>query len=288
MRWMLVSRSSFEKPRPFERWVRTVSPSRYSTTSPRRSSSGRRGAAIVVLPEPESPVNQRVKPPAGTTVRLGVLVPRRLLGHGVSLQRSVDAAFELVGAGPAAGPLLLVGVVGRVQGCSRSTDSPSSCSGLYGNLVDGDVRPDALLVPVGERVHLPDAVALRPLDLRRRRAARRLVAADAGDPGTVGLERLDQRLDLADVAAAVGIALPEVRAFAAVLLGDRDHLGADQLEAVALDQPVAGLVASRGRRAPCRARRRRSSSPSSETMCTSTDDCFCQEQVRQSWSPNSS
>src|SRR5215218_961573 len=29
------------------------------------------------------------------------------------------------------------------------------------------------------------------------------------------------------------------------------------------------------------------SSPSSETMCTSTDDCFCQEQVRQSCSPNS-
>src|SRR5438132_8961517 len=26
---------------------------------------------------------------------------------------------------------------------------------------------------------------------------------------------------------------------------------------------------------------------SSETMCTSTDDCFCQEQVRQSLSPNS-
>src|SRR3954454_19931078 len=29
------------------------------------------------------------------------------------------------------------------------------------------------------------------------------------------------------------------------------------------------------------------SSSSSETMCTSTDDCFCQEQVRQSLSPNS-
>src|SRR5512133_2006568 len=30
------------------------------------------------------------------------------------------------------------------------------------------------------------------------------------------------------------------------------------------------------------------SSPSSETMCTSTDDCFCHEHVRQSLSPNSS
>src|SRR5919201_3193250 len=30
------------------------------------------------------------------------------------------------------------------------------------------------------------------------------------------------------------------------------------------------------------------SSPSSATMCTSTEDCFCQEQVRQSRSPNCS
>src|SRR5512133_2931635 len=29
-------------------------------------------------------------------------------------------------------------------------------------------------------------------------------------------------------------------------------------------------------------------SPSSLTMCTSTDDCFCHEQVRQSLSPNCS
>src|SRR5919204_5340362 len=28
-------------------------------------------------------------------------------------------------------------------------------------------------------------------------------------------------------------------------------------------------------------------SPSSETMCTSTDDCFCHEQVRHSFCPNS-
>ena len=50
MRSMFVSRSSFEKPRPFERCVRTVSPSRYSTTWPRCSSSGPTRCAIVVLP----------------------------------------------------------------------------------------------------------------------------------------------------------------------------------------------------------------------------------------------
>src|SRR5439155_1276061 len=49
MRSMFVSRSSFEKPRPFDSRVRTVSPSRYSTTSPRRPSSGPTRWAIVVL-----------------------------------------------------------------------------------------------------------------------------------------------------------------------------------------------------------------------------------------------
>ena len=40
-----------------------------------------------------------------------------------------------------------------------------------------------------------------------------------------GRERLDQRLDLPDMAAAVRVGLPEVRSLALVLLGDRDHLG---------------------------------------------------------------
>ena len=57
-----------------------------------------------------------------------------------------------------------------------------------------------------------------------------------------GRERLDERLDLADVAAAVGIGLPEVRALPLVLLGDRDDLRPDQGEAVALDEPLARLV----------------------------------------------
>src|SRR5947207_6237873 len=72
---MCVSRSSFEKPSPFERCIRTLSPSRYSTTSPRRSSSGPTRCAIVVLPE------------------IGRLLPRLLLrrdrgrDHGPALTR---------------------------------------------------------------------------------------------------------------------------------------------------------------------------------------------------------
>src|ERR1044072_6342566 len=59
---MLVSRSSFEKPSPLERFSRTMSPSRISSLEPRSRSAVSRIPEIVVLPAPESPVNQRVKP----------------------------------------------------------------------------------------------------------------------------------------------------------------------------------------------------------------------------------
>src|SRR5919204_1578233 len=132
---------------------------------------------------------------------------RRCAPSFVSLRVRVDAALELVGAGPAACALLLVG-----RDRPRAADAADRAvaglvQGIEGDLVDADVRPDPLLVPVGQRVHLPDAVARRPLELRRRGAARRLVAADPGNPPRVRRERALERLDLPDVAAAIGVAL---------------------------------------------------------------------------------
>src|ERR687893_2503103 len=59
---MFVSLSSREKPRPLERLVRTMSPSRTSTLPNLCLSSLSTISAIVVLPAPESPVNHSVKP----------------------------------------------------------------------------------------------------------------------------------------------------------------------------------------------------------------------------------
>ena len=56
------SRSSFENPSPFERFVRTTSPSSSSTRWPRRRSSSLTSVEMVDLPAPERTVNQRVKP----------------------------------------------------------------------------------------------------------------------------------------------------------------------------------------------------------------------------------
>src|ERR1044072_9340077 len=62
MRLMFVSLSSLENPSPFDKFVRTSSPSRTSTRKPRARSSGTSLPASVVLPAPESPVSHRTNP----------------------------------------------------------------------------------------------------------------------------------------------------------------------------------------------------------------------------------
>src|SRR5437016_1127213 len=62
MRRILVSRSSFEKPSPLLKLVRTSSPSSTSTFKPRSRKMGASASVSVVLPAPERPVNHNVKP----------------------------------------------------------------------------------------------------------------------------------------------------------------------------------------------------------------------------------
>src|SRR4029450_11790629 len=126
------------------------------------------------------------------------------------LQRGlfVNPALELVGTGPPARALLFV--LGDRPGAGNAADRAVTrlVQRVVRNLVHRDVCPDTLLVPIGERVHLPDAVALRPLELRRLGAARRLVATNARDPSVVRLERRKQGLDPADVAAHGAVPVP--------------------------------------------------------------------------------
>src|SRR5918998_3751952 len=62
MRNTFILRSSLEKPRPLDRLVRTMSPSRTSTLRPLSLSSLSTISATVVLPAPERPVNHNVNP----------------------------------------------------------------------------------------------------------------------------------------------------------------------------------------------------------------------------------
>src|SRR2546421_1817098 len=183
IRSMLVSRSSFEKPRPFDRCSRTSSPSSHSTSRPLRSSSGRTSAAIVVLPAPLKPVNHNVNP----------LVIRLLDQRCVD----VDPAFELVAAGPPPGAFVFAGGDGTRARNAADRRIALVVQRVVRNLVDVDVRLDALRVPIHDRLHLPHAVPVRPLDLLGLRARRRLLASDPRDPRVVSGERAFERLDLA-------------------------------------------------------------------------------------------
>src|ERR687886_2392971 len=149
-------------------------------------------------------------------------------------QRGVDmdAALELVRAGPAPGPLVLAGR--DRAGARHAADRRVAAivERVVRDLVDVDVGLDALGVPVDERLDLPDAVPLRPLHLLRVRPRRALLAPDAGDPGAVRGERAFERLDLPDVATAVGVGRPEA-------VGRIDRPERPQLEAVTVDEPVA-------------------------------------------------
>src|SRR6266508_2588336 len=181
MRSMFVSRSSFEKPRPLDRCSRTSSPSSHSTRRPRRSSSGRTSSAMVVLPAPDSPVNQSVKPLPSAAAWSSR--PRSGPVEGVWGTREVppaptepfsvialldqwcvdvDAALELVRAGPASRALVLA--AGDRARARNAADRRIALvvKRVVRNLVDVDIGLHALRVPVDDRLHLPDAVALRP------------------------------------------------------------------------------------------------------------------------------
>src|SRR4051812_1612896 len=69
MRRMFVSRSSLLNPRPFDRWVRTTSPSSSVMLRPRRSSRAASSVAMVDLPAPLRPVSQ-TQQPRGASARM--------------------------------------------------------------------------------------------------------------------------------------------------------------------------------------------------------------------------
>ena len=106
--WVL--RSSREKPRPADRFVRSSSPSRICTRSPRSVSSVASASAMVLLPAPDRPVSQTVAPVSCRalirvfrtlscrclpSVRIGRPHPRRpagCRGHSRSTDTPVRAA----------------------------------------------------------------------------------------------------------------------------------------------------------------------------------------------------
>src|SRR5918995_1975298 len=90
---------------------------------------------------------------------------------------AVDAALELVRAGPAPRALVLAPADGARARDAADGRVARVVQRVVRDLVDVDVRLHTLGVPVDERLDLPDAVARRPLDLLGVRPRERLLTA---------------------------------------------------------------------------------------------------------------
>src|SRR5580658_7970902 len=130
------------------------------------------------------------------------------------------AALRLSGPGPA--PAARVGARLDLDGAGRAADRGVA---VVDQRVDqhallGDEVVHLLLRPGDDRVDLDHFSAVVPLHDPGLPPLVGLVPADAGDPGVVFGQRPLQRLDLAQVAAQVGVAAVEPRPQLGVLLGD--------------------------------------------------------------------
>src|SRR6478752_67277 len=163
--------------------------------------------------------------------------PKRIRSGSMSSAR-VDAALDLVRARPASGAV--AARVGAVRASDRGV--AAIVQRVVGDVVGGDVGPDVALGPVGQRVELPQAVLAVPVQLGRVGAPGRLIAAQPGDPGVDVGEGLVERRDLADRAAAVGVAVPQRLAVPLGLLVERDARVAVDGDAVVLLHAVPRRV----------------------------------------------
>src|SRR5947207_12909185 len=100
------------------------------------------------------------------------------------VQRCVfmDSALDLVGIGPAPRALVLALDDGTRAGDAADRRVAGVVQRVVRNLVHVDVGLHTLRVPIDDRLDLPDAVALAPLDAPRVRAGERLLSADAAGP----------------------------------------------------------------------------------------------------------
>src|SRR5947207_15588990 len=110
-----------------------------------------------------------------------------------------------LGAGPAA--LAALARLGGVRVADRLV--ALVVERVVGQPALADVRPAVVVSPVGEGVGLPELVLLVPAELRRIDPPRRLVAADAGDPGVEIAQRAVERSDLGDREGQSGLRFPE-------------------------------------------------------------------------------
>src|SRR5687767_9418932 len=118
-------------------------------------------------------------------------------------------AFSLAELLPASGPGIISGLDGG--GAVRASNARilPLVQGVVGHVVHPDIRPDVLCAPSRQWVDLHELKLRVPFHDPRVRARGRLIAANAGDPRGIVAENPVERLDLAQVTAAVRIPFPQ-------------------------------------------------------------------------------
>src|SRR6202163_2336845 len=195
MRRTLVSRSSLENPRPFDRCVRIWSPSRISTEPSAAAIRGPMACARVVLPEQGRPVSQRMAP----------------ANFRLFLQRNeMQAALCLLAAAPPARAWILARHHRAGARHAANAGIVPIVERIVGHVMLAHVRLYVVERPAHERVDLDEAEAAVPGGDRRAGALGRLVAPDRCNPGVVSRQRRAQGQHLSLLAAAIGVAAPEL------------------------------------------------------------------------------
>src|SRR5262245_40337266 len=133
----------------------------------------------------------------------------------------VQTALLLFPPAPAARARILSGSHGTRAWPAADARVAAVVQRVVRDVLGADVRPHMVVGPGHQRIDLQQVERFVALDDAGGRAVLRLVTADRGHPGLEAGHRLAQRLDLAELAAAVRGALPERRTVGRGLLGDR-------------------------------------------------------------------
>src|ERR1019366_2769899 len=178
------SRSSLLKPRPFDRCVRTTSPSSTSTRAPnwRNFSSSKR--EIVLLPAPLMPVNHNVKPLCISLISASAAISRdRTIGGEVNSAFLFGVLFPP----PAPRALAFAGLYGACTGRATDARVAPRVQGMHRNLVPREVLLHARRAPVGQGTDFHPALGAA-LNFGNGAAGLALIAAQAGGPGLEGCQ----------------------------------------------------------------------------------------------------
>src|SRR5262249_51647391 len=197
IRRMLISRSSRLKPSPFERWVRTTSPSSTSTLAPASRSRVSMRPEIVLLPAPDRPVNQRTKPLCTED-----FLEKHVYGAlGASVGCEVNAALLVCVQLPPPAPraLVLSGLDRARAGIAADAGVASRIKRMPGYIVEARVLFYLRRGPIGERTDLHGLST--EVDFGGAGAGFVLRAPQSDGPGLQLAELALERPHLADLAA---------------------------------------------------------------------------------------